>query len=249
VAANLALLREAVLADEADIGVAYDGDADRVTFVDEGGCPVPTDKVIVTFAQLALAGGAETIVYDQKCSRVVPDAVRAAGGRAVMERSGHTFIKTTFLALGAAYAGEVSGHHFFREIGGDDGLVASLIYARHLRASGGPLSALVRAIPSYPITPDIRLPMPAPEIQRLMGELEHNLSGEAEVRKTDGIRLAFEDGWALVRPSVTEPVVSLRFEGVDAASLERIVARVTAATGLLARGQIPLGAGDSGCGW
>ena len=124
-AKNLLELSRAVVESGADLGVAYDGDGDRVAFVDADGAPVPNDKVIVLFAREVLRWGAETVVYDQKCSRVVADEIRALGGTAVRELSGHTHIKRTFIELGAVYAGELSGHHFLRSVHGDDGMAAS----------------------------------------------------------------------------------------------------------------------------
>lgn len=225
-ARNLAILGEQVLRASAHLGIAYDGDADRIGIVDERGQPVTGDQAVVLFARDALRDGPEVVVYDQKCSRIVPDAVRAAGGTPVMELSGHTYIKRTFLTRQAAYAGELSGHHFLRAVHGDDALAASLTFTRLVQRSGMPLSALVGALPAYPITPDLRIPMPAAEIQRLLERLETGLSDEAAVTRSDGLRIEYPDGWALVRPSVTEPVVTLRVEGVNQAALERIARRL-----------------------
>jgi phosphomannomutase/phosphoglucomutase len=180
----------------------------------------------VLFAREALKSGPAVVVYDQKCSRIVPDAIRAAGGTPVMELSGHTYIKRAFLEREAIYAGELSGHHFLRAVHGDDALAASLFFARLVKDSGMLLSHLVEQIPSYPITPDLRLPMPAPEVERLIERLEDALRNEATVTHSDGLRIEYEDGWALVRPSVTEPVITLRIEGVSQAALERIVRRL-----------------------
>jgi phosphomannomutase / phosphoglucomutase len=227
-AANLALLQEQVIAAGADLGVAYDGDADRVAFVDERGAALSGDQAVVLFSREALRDGPQTIIYDQKCSRVVADSIHALGGVARRELSGHTYIKRAFLQHQAAYAGELSGHHFLREVEGDDALAASLIFARLLKASGKPLSQLAATIPAYPITPDLRIPMPAAEIAGLLAVLETGLSGEAEITRSDGLRIEYPDGWALIRPSVTEPVVTLRFEGTSQAALERILRRVSA---------------------
>jgi phosphomannomutase / phosphoglucomutase len=234
---NLALLQQTVRQAGADLGIAYDGDADRVAFVDETGQPLVSDKVIVLFArdvlQQVTPGMRQTIVYDQKCSRIVPDTIREMGGRPVMELSGHTYIKRTFQTQGAVYAGELSGHHFFRDVGGDDGLAASLFFARIIREVRKPLSGLIAEIPSYPITPDIRLPMAADEIAGLIDTLEKKIAGKAEITRTDGLRIEFADGWGLIRPSVTEPVVTLRFEGVDEAALQKIIHRMREASPLL----------------
>ena len=238
---NLALLQSAVLAQGADLGVAYDGDADRVIFVDERGQPMTGDQAIVLFASEALRAGPQAVVYDQKCSRVVPETIQALGGLPVMERSGHTYIKRAFLERGAIYAGEMSGHHFFRAVGGDDGLAASLFFARLLKESGQPLSVLRASVPAYPITPDIRIPMQPALVDQVMVELKAALTGEAVIHETDGLRLEFADGWGLVRRSVTEPVVTLRFEGSSAEGLARILRRVEEACPPL-RGQLATGA-------
>jgi phosphomannomutase/phosphoglucomutase len=225
-AKNLAMLQRAVVAARADLGVAYDGDGDRVAFVDETGQPLVQDKAIVLLARDALRDGPETIVYDQKCSRIVADAIRALGGRPLMELSGHTYIKRAFLLEEAAYAGELSGHHFLRAVGGDDALVSSLFVARILRESGLPLSRLAAEIPAYPITPDLRVPMPPDAIERVLAQLQAALQGEAALSYTDGLRIEFADGWGLVRRSVTEPVLTMRFEGQDQDALERVMERV-----------------------
>lgn len=237
-AKNLALLAEEVLRHKADLGVAYDGDADRVAFVAENGQPLTGDQAIVLFARESLKAGPGVVVYDQKCSRIVPDAVREAGGTPLMEPSGHTFIKRAFLERQAVYAGELSGHHFLRAAGGDDALVASFFFARMVKECGQPLSCVAGAIPTYPITPDLRLPMPAKEITHLIERLETGLRDEAALLRTDGLRIEYPHGWALVRPSVTEPVVTMRFEGVDLAALSRIIDRIEEVAPEL-RGRLP----------
>jgi phosphomannomutase / phosphoglucomutase len=225
-AANLALLQVQVGKFGAALGVAYDGDADRVAFVDEQGRAIAGDQAIVLFAQEMLSQGPQTIIYDQKCSRIVADTIHALGGTALREISGHTYIKRAFLQQQAIYAGELSGHHFLRQVHGDDALAASLVFARLLKKSAAPLSQLVAAIPAYPITPDLRIPMNPSEIDSLIDRLESALGAEAQISRSDGLRIEYADGWALVRPSVTEPVITLRFEGINQAALERIMRRV-----------------------
>ncbi len=166
VSANLEALCRTVREIGADLGFAYDGDGDRMAVVDERGHPLENDTVIALLAQCALENSPATVIYDQKCSSHVQEAIHAAQGRPIMERSGHTFIKTTFIQEGAVYAGELSGHHFFRALPqGDDGLMASIFFAGLLVRDGRPLSELVAEIPVRPITPDIRLeatPSPRP---------------------------------------------------------------------------------------
>jgi phosphomannomutase/phosphoglucomutase len=235
VADNLTALCQAVVRGGADLGVAYDGDADRVAFVDDGGQVMSNDKIIAMFAAELLKAGPGVVVYDQKCSRIVAQRVRALGGEPVMEKSGHTFIKTTFKERDAVYAGELSGHHFFRQLPqGDDGVFASLFFAGRLKGGGVPLSALAAALPTYPITPDIRLPVAPGEVETVLSDLARALVGEAQLVELDGVRAEFPDGWGLARKSVTEPLITLRFEGDDRAALERIVRRFEVAAPALA---------------
>lgn len=222
---NLKYLQEQMAIHPADLGIAYDGDGDRVAFVDELGSGVTGDQAILLFAQAVQRDGPQTIIYDQKCSRSIAEMIRAQGGTAIMERSGHTYIKRTFLKTNAAYAGELSGHHFLRPYG-DDALIASLFFASLVKNAATPLSQMVGMFPRYPITPDIRIPMPAERVSQVLVELDQRLKGEAIISTLDGLRIEYPDGWALIRPSVTEPVLTLRFEGVNELALQRIFRRV-----------------------
>jgi phosphomannomutase/phosphoglucomutase len=223
IAANLTALCAAVREYDAAMGVAYDGDGDRVAIVDERGEPVDNDRVIVLFAREALAQNpGATIVYDQKCTEVVREEIIRHGGVPQIVKSGHTFVKTTFLQARAAYAGELSGHHFFSQVGGDDALVASLHMAALVQSSGQTLSQLIGEIPRYPITPDLRLLVAPGDADAIIAALKHDLRDAAEVSELDGERAQFADGWGLARASVTEPAITLRFEGRTPESLERI---------------------------
>lgn len=224
---NLKLLQEQVIQLQADLGVAYDGDGDRVVFVDERGQAVTGDQAIVLFAQGILKDGPQTIIYDQKCSRVVPEMIRQHGGTAVMERSGHTHIKRAYLGANAAYAGELSGHHFLRPFG-DDALISSLYFANLVKANDRSLAGMVAALPTYATSPDIRLPMAEARVRQVIEELQVHFQNEAALTRLDGLRIEYPDGWGLIRPSVTEPVVTMRFEGDNLAALERILKRVEA---------------------
>ncbi|MCL5999338.1 MAG: phosphomannomutase/phosphoglucomutase [Chloroflexi bacterium] len=238
-ARNLQALCQAVRDVHADFGVAYDGDADRVVFVDSLGRPLSGDRAIVLFVRQALQDGPAPIVYDQKCSLIVADAIRELGGEPVIERSGHTFIKTSFLRRDAPYAGEISGHHFFRQLQGDDGIIASLYMANIVRQSGHNLAELADVIQAYPITPDIRLRMEDTAARRVLQNLGLALDGEASLITLDGLRAEFPDGWGIARLSVTEPAITLRFEGKDQKSLDRIMRRFEQAAPDLA-GRLPV---------
>lgn len=235
VAENLRELQIAVRQGQADLGVAFDGDGDRAVFVDELGRVVESDCSIVLLARYLLSAGPGRVVYDLKCSSVVPEAVREAGGEPIMERSGHAFIKTALLKNGAVLGGEISGHFFLGELGYDDALSATLMMLRIMADEGRPLSSLTDSIPRYPITPDIRIPCPPEQARAILAELERAFVGDPdlEVITLDGVRIAWPDGWALVRVSVTEPLVTLRFEAQSQARLSSIQQDVAAASALL----------------
>jgi phosphomannomutase/phosphoglucomutase len=230
VAANLKVLCETVVRSGADLGAAFDGDGDRVVFVDEQGRVVESERSIVLFARHLLRRGPGEVIYDLKCSSVVPEEVRRAGGLAVMEKSGHAFIKTTLLRRKAVLGGEISGHYFFGDLGGDDGLYAALLMLRILAEDGRGLAGLADTVPRYPITPDMRLPCPPQEAQMIVQELERGFAQEAgcQVSTLDGVRITWPDGWALIRPSVTEPLITLRFEAHNQARLAQIQEDVAA---------------------
>lgn len=258
VAANLKELCARVVAEGADLGVAYDGDGDRVAFVDGKGRVLPNDHGIVLMARLALGGaaalggtaaagrgaaapapasggapaalsaagagaqaGRRVLVYDQKCSLVVSEEVTRLGGEPVMEKSGHAFIKRTFMERDAALGGEISGHYFFRELMGDDGMYGSLRLASGLRDAGLSLADLAEAMPVYPITPDLRLRIDGPA-QEYVNRVHRAASEKGyPVLTLDGVRVELPDAWGLIRPSVTEPMVTLRFEGKTEEAMRR----------------------------
>jgi phosphomannomutase/phosphoglucomutase len=214
VPAHLGALRERVLATRADLGVAFDGDGDRAVFMDAAGAVVPSDAAIVIFARHLLRAQPGVVVHDIKCSGVVADEVRRLGGTPVMERSGHAFIRNTLLRRRAVLGGEISGHFFFGTLGWDDGLYAALLLLDILQADGRGLAALTAEVPRYCITPDLRLPCPPDRARALVQAIEQAFRQEpgCEVSTLDGVRVAWPDGWALARPSVTEPLLTMRFE-------------------------------------
>ncbi len=232
---NLTQLIERVREDGADFGVAYDGDADRIGVVDERGEIVWGDQLMVIFARdiLASSPGA-TIVGEVKCSQVMYDEIERMGGRAVMWKTGHSLIKSRMKELGAAMAGEMSGHIFFadRYFGFDDAIYATLRLVEILakKRKSDPrvsFSSLLSGLPSTIVTPEIRIDCPDEVKFEVIEKLRDAVTGHKEeqgIRKIvtiDGLRIIFEGGWALVRASNTQPVLVLRFEAVDAELLER----------------------------
>jgi len=223
VAANLIDLRQKILAERASLGVAYDGDGDRVIFVDESGRVLPADRVFVLFIRDRLQRyPGSAVVYDIKCSSVVTEEIEKAGGVALMQKSGHAFIKRSLLERHAILGGEVSGHYFFRELGGDDALYATLFLLDIIRRARITLGRLMETVPEYPITPDIRLPCPSDRARAILRKLETTFAGKAKISKVDGVRITWPDGWALARISVTEPLLTLRFEARTEERLEEI---------------------------
>jgi phosphomannomutase/phosphoglucomutase len=213
----------------ADFGVCFDGDADRAVFLDEDGSYVAAEEVLILLAREALEREpSAAVVYDQKSTRVVPAEIARAGGRPLMERSGHTFIKRRLVEEDAALAGEASGHFFFRELAGDDGIYAALRMGALLAHSRRAFSALRAAMPPFYITEDIRIPCQAP--RAVVERLEAAFAGLPQDH-TDGVRIEFAGGWALCRLSVTEPAVTVRVEGDSPARLaelrEQVLAEVT----------------------
>jgi phosphomannomutase / phosphoglucomutase len=216
---NLADLTEAVLGHGADLGLAFDGDGDRLGVVDGAGRIIWPDRLLMLFAQELLAREAGAlIVHDIKCSRALGRLVRECGGRALMWRTGHSPLRAKLQETGAALAGELSGHIFFNDRwpGFDDGLYAGARLLELLAARPEPPAAVFSALPDLPATPELRVPMMPGDPQWLMERLlELEPFPEAELCTLDGLRADFEEGWGLVRASRTLPCLTFRFEGED----------------------------------
>lgn len=226
---GLEALCDAVRGKKADYGIAFDGDGDRVIFVDDLGRKVSNDKAIVllgrhVFAAQARPGVKEKAVYEVNCSRIVPEQIVASGGIPLVERAGHAFIKTRMLNEDALYGGEISGHFFYRALhGGDDGLYSGILLGEAILREKKPLSQLVDEVPSYHISPVVRMPCSGDEANRIVEEIASSASPSANVSRVDGVRIEYPNGWGLARTSVTEPVISMRFEAVQESMLEGIV--------------------------
>lgn len=221
---NLAAVRESVVASKAALGIAYDGDGDRVAFVTEKGLTIANDRLLALFSRYLI--NRDVVVYDSKCSLVVAEEVTRLGGTPVMARSGHAFVGTKFLKRNALLAGELSGHFFWRDLGFDDGIFSSLVLAQLLQDSRTSLSRLDEAIPHYLITPDIRLNYTG-NPENLVAAIAQKLAAYP-LSHIDGIRVQPEDCWGLIRPSITEPLVTMRFEGKTSERLSYIINLVLA---------------------
>ncbi len=226
-APNLKQLGEKVVAVKADFGIAFDGDGDRAGFVDEHGRPLDNDDIMIILAKQYLRKQQGTIIYDAKCSMVVPEEIVKAGGRAIMARAGHTFAKAAFISENAVFAGEISGHFFFRELGYDDGMFAGIMVAQAV-AEHGSLAAMADNIPNYYLTPDIRVPYLQADKEQVIAQVAHKLSAYL-VNRIDGVRVEFSDGWGMIRSSVTEPLFTLRFEAKSRPRIQEISAILIAA--------------------
>ncbi len=209
----------------ADLGIGFDGDADRIGAVDATGRIVFGDQLLALLARdvLARVPGAE-IIFDVKCSQGLVEDIAAHGGRPSMWKTGHSLIKSRLHETGAPLAGEMSGHMFFSEgfFGFDDALFAAGRLLRYLAASGRSLAELVDSIPHYHATPETRLACPEDRKFAVVEELKREFAGRYKVIDIDGARVEFGDGWGLVRASNTQPVLVVRFEARSPERLEEI---------------------------
>ena len=218
-------LAAAVTRTGADLGIGFDGDADRIGAVDHRGRMVFGDQILALLARdvLTRVPGAE-IIFDVKCSQGLAEDIVAHGGRPSMWKTGHSLIKSRLLETGAPLAGEMSGHMFFREgyFGFDDALFAAGRLLRFVAASGRSFAELVDSIPHYFATPETRLGCPEERKFQIVEELRREFAGRYRVIDIDGVRVEFGDGWGLVRASNTQPALVVRFEARSPERLEEI---------------------------
>jgi phosphomannomutase len=227
---NLEMLKAVVHATGAELGLAFDGDGDRLGVVTRGGDIIYPDRQIMLFARdiLARHPGAK-IVYDVKCSQRLPVAIREAGGVPLLWKTGHSLIKAKLRETGAPFAGEMSGHLFFGErwYGFDDATYTAARLLEILSRHDDP-SAVLDALPTSHSTPELNVPCAEGEHHRVVAELLARVADGrlrfdgGEVGTIDGLRVDFADGFGLIRGSNTTPVLVLRFEGHTPAALHRI---------------------------
>lgn len=225
---NLQDLIKTVQAEGAELGLAFDGDGDRLGVVTPKGEIIWPDRQMVLFARDILSRNPGTeIIYDVKCSRNLPAEIEAAGGKATMWRTGHSFIKAKLKETGAAIAGEMSGHIFFKErwFGFDDGVYAGARLIELLSSSTETPQQIFDALPNSVNTPELKIDFAEGEHYAFMDRLKDAADfPDGQLSTIDGVRVDYDDGFGLIRPSNTTPILVLRFEGDDQAALERIQA-------------------------
>ncbi len=224
---NLEDLINTVKTEDADIGLAFDGDGDRLGVVDKQGRVIWPDRQMILYATdlLGRHPGAE-IIFDVKCSRHLPNAISKAGGKPKMWKTGHSFIKSEMKQSGALLGGEMSGHIFFKErwYGFDDALYTAARLLEILSKDSRSPEEVFASLPDAVNTPEIKLEFKEfGQHYDFMDKIANSFTFEtAEVTTIDGLRADFEDGWGLVRPSNTTPCLVFRFEADNEAALSRI---------------------------
>jgi phosphomannomutase len=226
---NLVQLKEVVARERCDLGIAFDGDGDRIGVVDSLGRVLWGDQLLLILAGPVLADmpGA-TIVADVKASQVFFDEIRRMGGHPMMSRTGHSLIKTLMAETGAPLAGEMSGHIFFahRYYGFDDAAYAAIRLLSILGTSATSLAERRDALPEVVNTPELRIDCSEDRKFAVVEEVRRRLrdAGGVEIIAVDGVRVVSADGWWLLRASNTQPVLVGRCEAGDAAALDRQIA-------------------------
>jgi phosphomannomutase/phosphoglucomutase len=226
VAENLVDLVAAVKRERAEIGLAFDGDADRIGMVDGEGRIVWGDHILILYARdvLARTGRGQPIIFDVKCSQALTDEISRAGGVPVMWKTGHSLIKDKMKELRAPLAGEMSGHMFFTEgfYGHDDALYGAARLLRIVADSGRTVRELLADVPEFVSTPEIRVDCDDTRKFEIVARAVEHFRARHDVIDVDGVRVQFGDGWGLIRASNTQPIIVTRFEARSAARLAEI---------------------------
>jgi phosphomannomutase/phosphoglucomutase len=238
---NLQDLIRAVRSSGADLGVGFDGDADRIGVVDGDGTIVWGDHVLILYARDALerTGAGQPIVFDVKCSQALPDEIAKAGGVPVMWKTGHSLMKDKMHELHAPVGGEMSGHMFFSEgfYGHDDALYGAARLIRIVAASGTSLAGMLAGVPKFVSTPELRVDVDESRKFQIVEDAIGHFRKTHEVIDVDGARVLFGDGWGLIRASNTQPILVTRYEARTAQRLAAIRAEME--TWLRAQGVSP----------
>jgi len=227
---NLRDLQAAVRREGAELGIAFDGDGDRIGAVDEQGRAVFGDLLLVLLGRdlARRSGPGHAVIFDVKCSEVLPQELERIGLEPVMWKTGHSLIKQRMKELHAPLAGEMSGHMFFAGdwYGFDDALFAAARLLRYLAEQGGPLSRLLADLPQTVSTPELRVDCPDERKFAIVQRAAEHFAARYPVTTLDGVRISFAEGWGLLRASNTQPVLVLRFEATSEAALARYRAEV-----------------------
>jgi len=224
--ANVQDLIRLVREEKTDLGVGFDGDADRVGAIDEQGNIIRGDILLLLFGLDALKrlGAPQKLIFDVKCSQAVPEVYAAHGGEPIMWKTGHSLIKEKMKETGAPIAGELSGHICFGEdyYGFDDALYAACLLVQMVSRAKEPLSQTIDQFPKYVSTAEIRIDVPEEEKFDIVKRAVAHFRKEHEVIDVDGARVLFGDGWGLLRASNTQPVLVSRYEARTQEELDRI---------------------------
>ena len=222
---NMAALAEIVVREGLELGIGFDGDADRIGVVDEQGRIIYGDMLMLIFAREILEGHrGETFVGEVKCSHILYNDIEARGGRPVMWRAGHSLIKQKLKDEKGLLAGEMSGHMFFadRYFGYDDAIYSACRLLEIVARRDEPVSHYLADLPETYNTPEIRVQCPEDKKFQLVEMVKEALRQDHEIIDVDGVRVVFPDGWGLLRASNTGPILVLRFEAQSEARLQEI---------------------------
>ncbi len=223
--ANLVDLQEAVRSRQAELGIAFDGDGDRIGAVDETTRPIWGDQLLVVFGRDAVRrfGKGVAVIFDVKCSEVLPQALTAAGARPVMWKTGHSLIEAKMKEEHAPLAGEMSGHMFFGGdwFGFDDALFAAARLLEIVAAGPAGLGRLLADLPTTFATPELRVTCDDAVKFAIVEAAARDFGARYPVVTIDGVRITFPDGWGLLRASNTQPVLVLRFEATTPEARDR----------------------------
>jgi len=222
---NLTELIRQVRRHKADLGIAFDGDADRLGVISDRGEIIWGDKLLLLFARHILKDNpGATIIGEVKCSQVLFDDIKKHSGKAIMWKAGHSLIKAKMKETKALLGGEMSGHFFFadRYFGYDDAIYAALRLLEILSQTGRKISELFADVPKTYVTPEIRVNCPDSRKVKIVKQIKKHFENTPGVVDVDGIRIPFSDGWALVRSSNTQPVIVLRFEASSPKRLQEM---------------------------
>ncbi len=240
---NLQDLIRAVRETGSELGIGFDGDADRIGLVDGDGTIVWGDYLLLLYARdvLARTGAGQHIIFDVKCSQALPDGITKAGGVPLMWKTGHSLIKDKMKELHAPIAGEMSGHMFFTEgfYGHDDALYAAARLLRIVADAKRPVKSLLADVPRFVSTPEIRVDCADDRKEAVVAAALAHFRAKYKVSDVDGVRILFDGGWGLIRSSNTQPILVMRFEASSDARLAEIRSEVE---GWLVANGVTLGA-------